>query len=98
LPLPLAHAEVEAMEVVGAHAHVAVDLEQLELAEAAGLGGHGLDRLERLLVLGCGLGGAFLLVLAAAAGALLHAAAAHAAHAAAAHAAHGALGVGVCWW
>jgi hypothetical protein len=91
----LAEAEVHAVEVVGAHAHVAVQLEQLELPQPARLGGHRLDRLQRGLVLGGGLGGALFLLLAAG---LLRAGphAAHAAHAAAhaAHAAHRGLRVG----
>jgi len=40
-----------------------VELEELEAPQALGLGGHRVDRPERLLVLGRGLGRAFLLVL-----------------------------------
>ncbi|WP_434418671.1 hypothetical protein [Nannocystis pusilla] len=83
----LAVAEVEPVEVVGPHAHVAVQLEQLQLPQAAGLGRHRLDRLQRLLVLRRRFGRAFLLLLALAALAR-HAAAAHRAHAAHASSAH----------
>ncbi len=72
------------MKVVGPHAHEAVQLEQLELPQPAGLRRHRHDRLQRLFVFGRGLGGPFFFVTAAAlTGALRHAA--HASHPATTH-------------